>query len=345
MVLANLAPRPQHGYGIARRIEQVSGDAILSIKHHLRVSCPPQQRGWIAANGARRQQSQSQVLFDYKSGRKQLSTDMSYWQRLTGVIGRVLAMQDEGETNDLLLPRIVLRIQSFARKKPLDRDLAEEMASHLQFAIEENIQDGMSHRKPSVRPHSFGGHNNRKKLIANPAVSPSRHASPRHSLHVRTLWRTAPSLPLPSILALGIGANMPSSASLIRSCLGHFPSLFKRTRVARFQSRPRGLSSLTYKIDVYDEYAKQNRSSNKYRYMPFFGSGGYSSPAKENSRAHRRHGGLKFLSNARVKPLYGRAFLPGEPPKAPPMSPFSITHSGASISIRTDRSQHGRHNK
>ncbi|HXJ45762.1 MAG TPA: permease prefix domain 1-containing protein, partial [Candidatus Dormibacteraeota bacterium] len=38
----------------------------------------------------------------------------------------------------------LLRIQSFARKKPLDRDLAEEMASHLQFAIEENIQNGMS---------------------------------------------------------------------------------------------------------------------------------------------------------------------------------------------------------
>jgi len=38
----------------------------------------------------------------------------------------------------------LLRLHAFARKKPLDRDLAEELASHLQFAIEENIQNGMS---------------------------------------------------------------------------------------------------------------------------------------------------------------------------------------------------------
>jgi len=44
-----------------------------------------------------RQQPQSQVLFDHQERRKRLSTDVSYWQRLTGVIGRVLAMQDERE--------------------------------------------------------------------------------------------------------------------------------------------------------------------------------------------------------------------------------------------------------
>jgi len=71
--------------------------------------------------------------------------------------------------------------------------------------------------------------------------------------------------------------------------------------------------------------------------MPFFGSGGYSLTGKGEPRALT---GVmvdsNFFQTLGVKPLYGRAFLPAKRPKAPPMSPFSITHSGASISIRTD---------
>jgi hypothetical protein len=32
----------------------------------------------------------------YRKGRKQLSEDAAYWQRLSSVMGRVLAMQEEG---------------------------------------------------------------------------------------------------------------------------------------------------------------------------------------------------------------------------------------------------------
>jgi hypothetical protein len=42
-------------------------------------------------------------------------------------------------------PREVFnRIRSFFRKDPLDQELNEEMASHLQMAVEENIRRGMS---------------------------------------------------------------------------------------------------------------------------------------------------------------------------------------------------------
>jgi len=101
-----------------------------------------------------------------------------------------------------------------------------------------------------------------------------------------------------------------------------------------------GLSSLTYKIDVYDEYAQAKPFFQQITaYMPFFGSGGYSSPAKGSlARSPASWWTQNFFQTLGVKPLYGRAFLPRrKPPKAPPMSPFSITHSGASM-FNSDRS-------
>lgn len=44
--------------------------------------------------GNLRQQSQSQVLFDHR-GRKQLTEDAAYWQRLSTVMDRVLALSGE----------------------------------------------------------------------------------------------------------------------------------------------------------------------------------------------------------------------------------------------------------
>jgi len=56
------------------------------------------------------------------------------------------------------------------------------MASHLQFAIEENIRNGMSPQKAERQARiSFGGPQQSKEIIANRAPSLSRYASSRHS--------------------------------------------------------------------------------------------------------------------------------------------------------------------
>src|SRR5690348_657000 len=90
---------PLHGYGIARRIEQMSGDEVILNQGTIYASLVRlQQRGWISAEWGTSDNNRRAKFYELtKNGRKQLSTDMSYWQRLTGVIGRVLAMQDEGE--------------------------------------------------------------------------------------------------------------------------------------------------------------------------------------------------------------------------------------------------------
>jgi transcriptional regulator len=98
MVLRTLtAMGPLHGYGIARRIEQVSGDEILLNQGTIYASLVRlQQRGWISAEWGTSENNRKAKFYSItKRGRKQLSEDTAYWERLSSVMGRVLAMQED----------------------------------------------------------------------------------------------------------------------------------------------------------------------------------------------------------------------------------------------------------
>jgi PadR family transcriptional regulator PadR len=100
MVLQTLTTMgSQHGYGIARRIEQVSGDQVLLNQGTIYASLVRlQQRGWISAEwGTSTNNRQAKFYSITRKGRKQLSEDVAHWRRLSGVIGRVLAMNQEGD--------------------------------------------------------------------------------------------------------------------------------------------------------------------------------------------------------------------------------------------------------
>jgi transcriptional regulator len=100
MVLQTLATLGTlHGYGIARRIEQVSGDEILLNQGTIYASLVRlQQRGWISAEwGTSENNRKAKYYAITKTGRKQLAKDAAYWQRLSNVMGRVLSMPAEGE--------------------------------------------------------------------------------------------------------------------------------------------------------------------------------------------------------------------------------------------------------
>jgi PadR family transcriptional regulator PadR len=99
MVLQTLeALGPLHGYGIARRIEQVSGNEVLLNQGTIYASLVRlQHRGWIAAKwGASDNNRKAKFYSITKAGKKQLAHDTAYWQRLSGVMRRVLAMHGEG---------------------------------------------------------------------------------------------------------------------------------------------------------------------------------------------------------------------------------------------------------
>ena len=99
MVLQTLATMGVlHGYGIARRIEQVSGNAVLLNQGTIYASLVRlQQRGWISAEwGTSANNRKAKFYSMTKRGRKQLSEDAEYWQRLSSLMSRVLSMEEGG---------------------------------------------------------------------------------------------------------------------------------------------------------------------------------------------------------------------------------------------------------
>src|SRR6202521_2978989 len=88
MVLQTLtAMGSQHGYGIARRIEQVSGDEILLNQGTIYASLIRlQQRGWISSEWGTSDNNRKAKFYSItRAGRKQLAEDAAHWLRLSRV--------------------------------------------------------------------------------------------------------------------------------------------------------------------------------------------------------------------------------------------------------------------
>jgi PadR family transcriptional regulator, regulatory protein PadR len=103
MVLQTLsAIGPLHGYGIARRIEQVSGNEVLLNQGTIYASLVRlQQRGWISAEWGTSDNNRKAKFYSItKRGHKQLREDAAYWARLSVVMSRVLAPPESEETGN-----------------------------------------------------------------------------------------------------------------------------------------------------------------------------------------------------------------------------------------------------
>jgi transcriptional regulator len=93
MVLQTLdALGPLHGYGIARRIEQIS-ESVLQLNEGtvytalLRL----QQQGWIASKWGMSENNRRARFYSItRGGRQQLARETADWRRISAVIGRLL---------------------------------------------------------------------------------------------------------------------------------------------------------------------------------------------------------------------------------------------------------------
>ncbi len=98
MILKTLhALGPQHGFGIARRIEQIS-EQVLKLNEGtvytslLRLL----QRGWIDSGwGVSENNRKAKFYSITKRGLKQLAVETANWETISGVIGRVLSLAGE----------------------------------------------------------------------------------------------------------------------------------------------------------------------------------------------------------------------------------------------------------
>jgi PadR family transcriptional regulator PadR len=98
MILKTLhALGPQHGFGIARRIEQVSQDVLKLNEGTVYTSLLRlQQQGWIAAKwGVSENNRKARYYSITKAGLKQLAIETQNWERISSVIARVLNLQGE----------------------------------------------------------------------------------------------------------------------------------------------------------------------------------------------------------------------------------------------------------
>lgn len=98
MILKTLhALGPQHGFGIARRIEQVSRDVLHLNEGTVYTSLLRlQQQGCIAAKwGTSGNKRKAKFYSITRQGEKRLALETENWERISGVVGRVLRLEGE----------------------------------------------------------------------------------------------------------------------------------------------------------------------------------------------------------------------------------------------------------
>ena len=99
MVLKTLdALGPLHGYGVARRLEQLSEETLRLNEGTVYASLLRlAQKGWIHSEwGASDNNRKAKYYSISKSGRKQLARETENWERISGLIGRVLRLESQG---------------------------------------------------------------------------------------------------------------------------------------------------------------------------------------------------------------------------------------------------------
>jgi PadR family transcriptional regulator, regulatory protein PadR len=93
MVLKTLQSMgPQHGYGIARRIEQVSEDLLRMNQGTLYPALLRlEQRGWISSKwGTSDNNRRAKYYSITRRGVKRLSAEAENWERVAGIMERML---------------------------------------------------------------------------------------------------------------------------------------------------------------------------------------------------------------------------------------------------------------
>ncbi|HEY6329827.1 MAG TPA: PadR family transcriptional regulator [Blastocatellia bacterium] len=97
LILKTISLSPQHGWAIAKRIEQVSGEvlqvtqgALYPALHRL------EQHGWLKSEWRMTDSGREAKFYNLtRAGRAQLQKELEQWERLSGAVGLVIEMAPE----------------------------------------------------------------------------------------------------------------------------------------------------------------------------------------------------------------------------------------------------------
>lgn len=92
LILRTLQTGAKHGWSVAERIQQISNDVLQVNQGSLYPALHRlEQRGWISASWGVSELGRRAKFYELTaSGRRQLATQSSAWQRMAEAIGRVL---------------------------------------------------------------------------------------------------------------------------------------------------------------------------------------------------------------------------------------------------------------
>ncbi len=212
----------------------------------------------------------------------------------------------------------VNRLRSFFRKDPLDRELNEELASHMQLAVDENVARGMdaeeARRQALIR---FGGVQQAREQQREARGLPWLDVLMQDLRYTLRMLKRDKGFAVVAILilALGIGANVAVfsvvNTILLRPLPFHNPQRLVRLVDLTGKS---GESSMTYSADAFDVLRAQNHS-----YEDVAGYFAFSTADNMNLTGQgvpRPITGIMVTGNffkvLGVQPTLGRLFTPDE---------------------------------
>jgi PadR family transcriptional regulator len=92
LILKTIALEPKHGWAIAKRIEQVSNEALQITQGALYPALHRlEQQGWIKAEWHATETGREAKFYQLtKAGRVQLEKELAQWERLSNAVGLVI---------------------------------------------------------------------------------------------------------------------------------------------------------------------------------------------------------------------------------------------------------------
>lgn len=92
LILKTIALQPKHGWAIAKRIQQVSGDVLQVQQGSLYPALHRlEQQGWIRAKWMESETGREAKFYSLTAaGRKQLETEAANWKRLSEAVNLVV---------------------------------------------------------------------------------------------------------------------------------------------------------------------------------------------------------------------------------------------------------------
>src|SRR5438128_10184956 len=210
------------------------------------------------------------------------------------------------------LRALLSRMRNFFSDSSLDRELESEMATHLQFAIEDNLKRGMSQQEAERQARiSFGGPQQSKESHRDSRSLPLLESLLQDLRLALRLFLKAPSFSVSAILtlALGIGATTAIFSVVYGVLLRPLPYPQPDRIVHLWEQGDTG-NRMNFADPNFEDIRSQNKSLLAVaEYNSLVSTvAGFIEPA----RLHAASVSSDFFAVLGVHPVFGRSFAPEE---------------------------------